>query len=118
MNLDKHKLESTWHQKYPECQPRGEVLRQVYKDRWVRFHSLPKSKRYPENDSEYKIMLERHNALLNELDPGYIVVITSEWTEDSEVKLDSKSKRAELEPDAEHWQTFFAGTRRPRKFEF
>jgi hypothetical protein len=39
-------------------------------DRWVRFHSLPESKRYPDSQAEYAIELDRHYTVLSELDLG------------------------------------------------
>ena len=36
-------------------------------DLWVRFHSLPDSRRYAENEAEYAELLHRHNVVLNEL---------------------------------------------------
>ena len=30
---------------------------------WLRIHSLPGSKRYPESDAEYAEMVRRHNAV-------------------------------------------------------
>ena len=35
--------------------------------RWVRFHSLPGSKRYAENEAEYACVLSRHNVVIGEL---------------------------------------------------
>jgi hypothetical protein len=45
-------------------------LRDRHADRWVRFHSLPKSKRYAETEEEYKVILDRHHCVLAELGPG------------------------------------------------
>jgi hypothetical protein len=54
-------------------------------DRSVLFHSLPRSKRYPEIADEYAELLHRHLTLLNELvggspDRGFLV-ITRSWSE-------------------------------------
>jgi len=43
------------------------VLRAEYPNRWVRFHSLPESKRYAESDAEYEEILRRHRTVLREL---------------------------------------------------
>jgi hypothetical protein len=56
-----------WDQSFPNCEPIGHTLKHSLPDRWVRFHSLPLSKRYAEDESEYRILLERHNAVLNRL---------------------------------------------------
>ena len=42
-------------------------LRTYLPNRWVRFHALPESKRYPSNEAEYVEILRRHNLLLTEL---------------------------------------------------
>lgn len=36
-------------------------------DRWVRFHSLPGSQRYPGSADEYAEILDRHVTVLGEL---------------------------------------------------
>ncbi|MEU8294845.1 hypothetical protein AB0D02_28345 [Streptomyces pseudogriseolus] len=52
----------------------------------MRFHSLPKSKRYPENESEYAVVLERYNTVLDELFPGEdVYVIIPAWAAEAEV---------------------------------
>jgi len=56
-----------WNKEYPETSPIGYELRHVYQDRWLRIHSLPESKRYAENENEYKIILERQNQLIEDI---------------------------------------------------
>lgn len=56
-----------WDRCYPQCEPIGHHLRAAFPERWVRFHSLPGSKRYPEDEAEYAEVLARHNAILGEL---------------------------------------------------
>ena len=60
-------IDAYWRSTYPECEPISYWLRGIYADRWVRFHSLPGSKRYAETDGEYSTICERHNAVLSEL---------------------------------------------------
>jgi hypothetical protein len=55
-----------WTQEYPASPPIGFELRVSYSERWFRIHSLPLSKRYPENDPEKLEVLHRHNAVLDE----------------------------------------------------
>ncbi len=43
--------------------PIGYMLRQSGAANWVRFHSLPESKRYAETDDERGVILRRQNAL-------------------------------------------------------
>jgi hypothetical protein len=61
-------------------------LKTLVADRWVRFHCLPESKRYAENESEYAIILDRYNTVLGELfgDRGvYIVEVKYHWEPES-----------------------------------
>lgn len=37
-------------------------MRECHPERWFRIHSLPGSKRYPEDEAEYGELLARHNA--------------------------------------------------------
>ncbi|WP_420552256.1 DUF3885 domain-containing protein [Tenacibaculum aiptasiae] len=56
-----------WKKEYPESLPINHELKTIYPDRWFRIHSLPKSKRYAENENEYKIILNRQNQLIDDL---------------------------------------------------
>ncbi|WP_339156146.1 DUF3885 domain-containing protein [Actinomadura luteofluorescens] len=56
--------------------PIGCALSARHPDRWVRFHSLPDSKRYAETEQEYEVILDRHHRVLAELgaDEGLYVI--------------------------------------------
>jgi hypothetical protein len=56
-----------WEQRWPGCQPVAHELKSTFPQRWVRFHSLPGSKRYADTPDEYKVLLNRHNTVLHEL---------------------------------------------------
>lgn len=56
-----------WNKEYPESFPINHELKWNYPDRWFRIHSLPESKRYADNEDEYKILLVRQNKLINDL---------------------------------------------------
>jgi hypothetical protein len=63
-------------------------LKTQFGDRWVRFHCLPESKRYAENESEYAVILDRYNTVLDGLFNGggvYMVKVKydgePEWSE-------------------------------------
>ncbi|MET7369337.1 hypothetical protein ABZS61_26450 [Streptomyces sp. NPDC005566] len=96
-------LSVLWEQRWPAL-PGDLQMRHAHPDRWVRFHSLPGSKRYPENDDEYAIMLDRHHAVLNELGPHdtELYVITREWNWDAE-PVTRMPQLAQVDPDARHW---------------
>ena len=96
-------LSALWERQWPT--PAGNVqLRSACQDRWVRFHSLPGSKRYPGDEAEYAIVLERHHTLLNELGPDddELYVVTHEWNGDPEPVV-RMSQLQEADPDARHW---------------
>ncbi|WP_328946855.1 hypothetical protein OG259_40655 [Streptomyces sp. NBC_00250] len=64
----------------------------------MRFHSLPESKRYAEDESEYAVVLERYNTVLDELFAGEdVYVVTPVWATDAEVPP--------LQPDVGYWQS-------------
>jgi hypothetical protein len=73
-----------WPRRFPGCEPIAHQLKLTLADRWVRFHSLPGSKRYPEDESEYAELLGRHNRVLGRLtgaDPDVVLLTTgSSWT--------------------------------------
>jgi hypothetical protein len=53
-----------WQENYGEIAPVGYRLRNRFIDsRWVRFHSLPESKRYADNEAEMETLLDRANTL-------------------------------------------------------
>lgn len=60
---------SYWNTHFPACPPIGYLLRDAYTDRWLRIHTLPQSKRYPETAAEYAEILQRHNTILADLFP-------------------------------------------------
>lgn len=76
-------LTDLWERTWPAADPLGYVLRVEYADQWVRFHSLPESKRYAENAAEYDEILRRHRTVLHELhgsdDFSTLHVIAADW---------------------------------------
>lgn len=73
-----------WQTKYPEALPINHELKNDYPDRWLRVHSLPESKRYAENESEYQIILDRQNTLINDLlgNNAEIIILFGLYTAD------------------------------------
>ncbi len=60
-----------WRSEVTAVAPVGHALRQVLTPHWTRFHSLPDSKRYAENEAERKELRTRHLAVANVLfSPG------------------------------------------------
>lgn len=98
-------LSTLWRRQWPTCPPLADHLKQAYDDRWVRFHSLPGSKRYPDTDSEYDIVLHRYNTVLDELFHRQDVrIVTTEWSDASEPPALS-AQHALWNPGARHWMS-------------
>jgi hypothetical protein len=95
-----------WDIWYPNCEPIGHHLRTAFRDRWVRFHSLPESKRYPESPAEYEEVLARHRAILGDLaaDNKEVVLLTTGYSETPE-PVRTYPQLAELDPAAVPWRT-------------
>lgn len=70
-------MQSRWFQE-PYCQafPLAHLMRGDFPENWLRIHSLPASKRYPDCDSERETVLDRYaqfgSALLGEDAPCLI----------------------------------------------
>jgi hypothetical protein len=57
-------VDHAWSALTNNAPPIVHELRNVCAPRWVRFHSLPESKRYAESEAEYKEILTRHNTII------------------------------------------------------
>lgn len=72
-------LSRAWDEHWAE-EPLGYALRDVHWDRWVRFWSLPKGKRYADTDAEHAEVLRRHLTVLRTLARDTLVwVIAQDW---------------------------------------
>ena len=97
---------SRWRHQFPGCEPVGHRLREAFPDRWVRFHSLPGSKRYPEDEDEYATVLDRHNSILGELTgPGRGVVLLTTGASASPEPVRPDPELRELDPAARPWRS-------------
>jgi hypothetical protein len=95
-----------WQHKFPGCEPVSYRLRSEFPSRWVRFHSLPESKRYPEDEQEFLTLLSRHNRVLRELIDWYphCVLLTTGYS-DSPDPVRSYDVYNSLDPTARPWRT-------------
>jgi hypothetical protein len=76
-------LSAAWDDGWSETPPLAFLLRSAYPDRWVRFHSLPASKRYAETEAERAEILSRHHAVLDALGPSSrLFVISTRFASD------------------------------------
>lgn len=96
-------LSELWQRRWPRCPPLAAELKYAYRDRWVRFHSLPGAKRYPGTAEEYSIVLDRYNTVLDELYAGQeIYLITCDWSHRPEPGARPEN-HAQWHPGARYW---------------
>ena len=97
---------ANWQQRFADCEPIAHRLRTALPARWVRFHSLPGSKRYPEDEGEYNTVLERHNCILGELlgPERRVVLLTTGYSETPDAVPPYPELRT-LDPDAKPWRS-------------
>lgn len=100
-------LTETWERRWPGALPISWMLKQDLSDTWVRFHSLPGSKRYADSDDEYEILLERHHQVLSELQGGSArdLLLVRTWAEAGGTFSASKDFRLAARTTP-LWQTF------------
>jgi hypothetical protein len=99
-----------WHFQFPNCEPISHRMRTAFHTRCVRFHSLPCSKRYAEDEAEYRILLNRHNQILGELidREQRVVLLTTGHSETSDVVFPEPELRM-LDPNAKLWRSVWMG---------
>ena len=96
----------SWRRRFSNCEPIAHRLRDAFPDRWVRFHSLPGSKRYPEDGGEYAVVLHRHNRILGDLAfPGQSVAPLSTGYSCSPESVRLQNDLQRLDPGASPWRT-------------
>jgi hypothetical protein len=115
---------SEWERRWPGCRPIGHELRTSAHATWVRFHNLPDSRRYAEEDREYAELLVRQNTVIDELVAesrnAALQVITCAWSGDAtpvprEIDLEccapaSSIYWTSIEQDAGQWTHLYAGS--------
>ena len=73
-------LSALWRERCGDVPPLGNWIREWH-DRWVRFHTLPDSKRYAESAAERATVLHRYNTVLDAMFGGAeVYVITARWS--------------------------------------
>jgi hypothetical protein len=100
------KLDTFWNQSLSEVEPIAHELKRVRADRWVRFHSLPESKRYAETPEERAIILERYNTVIEYLNASCssLYLVTSQWSDSATLKSD-RGELTTLDPHAVFWKS-------------
>ena len=104
-------MTARWARAWGDCRPIGHELRSCLHDRWVRFHSLPGSKRYAGGEDEYAGILGRHLTVLAELlardgtgAERKLLVVTASWS-DGPAPAPREAELAGVLPAAEHWMS-------------
>jgi len=102
--VDTVALSRLWDERWPGHSTLPYEFRAA-RDRWVRFHTLPGSKRYPDTDDEYGIILARHNTILVELVTGpELLVVTAGYSDAPEPREPCRSpETVAVHPDAMYW---------------
>ena len=65
--MSKEEFHKLWTLIFPNTIPISYLFKYDYSDSWFRIHSLPESKRYAEDDNEWKILLTRQNKIITDL---------------------------------------------------
>ncbi len=65
--MTKEDFQKMWTLNYPKTIPISYLFKHDYSDRWFRIHSLPESKRYAEDENEWKTLLSRQNEIITDL---------------------------------------------------
>jgi hypothetical protein len=102
--VDTEALTTLWDQRWPGYSKVAYRLRDI-QARWVRFHTLPGSQRYPASEAEYGIVLGRHNELLTELATSRsLLLMTSGYSEHPQPRDPARSpEMLKVHPDASYW---------------
>ena len=90
--MKSYTINEIWDSQFGEYfPPKADLLKHNYNELWIRFHSLPESKRYPENDEDKLIIIQRHNEILNVLNQydDKLYLIRSVWTNQIDTKPNS-----------------------------
>lgn len=110
-------LTALWQHRWPGTRPISYELRSS--DHWVRFHTLPGSKRYPDTESEYAEIARRHRCLLRELSDHHaptdnqVFVVTCSWSA-GPTPTPRTAPVAAFSPQAIHWQSILTDDSDPR----
>jgi len=65
--MTRESFNELWFSNYPDTVTISYLFKHDYSDKWFRIHSLPQSKRYAENEAEWKILLARQNEIITDL---------------------------------------------------
>jgi hypothetical protein len=69
LTADGERFLKSWQQNYPETPPINYWFKSKLRARWMRIHSLPNAKRYPDDKTDWDILLSRQNEVIDYLVP-------------------------------------------------
>lgn len=101
--VDPVALSTLWDERWPGCSKLPYELRGI-PERWVRFHTLPQSKRYPETEAEYETVLTRHNTVLADLaTDSEVLVVTVSYSDARDSRECRSPETLAVQSDAVYW---------------
>ncbi|MFJ9521004.1 hypothetical protein ACIRPK_22465 [Kitasatospora sp. NPDC101801] len=78
----------------------------------MRFHYLPGSKRYPDSEAEYRLLLGRQHTVLRDLGaPAELVVITCAWNGDDGTEPVERTPELKAVAPGAYWRTIIEDER-------
>lgn len=100
------RVDRFWQSEFNACKPVAHTLKNTFQNRWVRFHALPESKRYPENEHEYNEVFFRHNTIISELstENQTLYVVATEYSDKKE-HVELEARVGSLLPDNTYWNS-------------
>lgn len=87
--MTKDEFYTLWILNYSETAQISHIFKRIFSNRWFRIHSLPESKRYADNESEWETLLLRQNEIITELfglDTN-VFLVAGEYDWDNERKI-------------------------------
>jgi len=99
-------LELYWEDSLAQSVPEAANLKTIFPERWVRFHSMPKAKRYPETDKELTDVIKRYNSIIESVSniPCKLYVMLSVYSEEFTLPCEDEKHFPDFET-IEHWKT-------------
>jgi hypothetical protein len=78
-----------WANNFPDLVLLQYLFKYEYAEKWFRIHSLPESKRYAEDDSEWAILLGRQNEIISDLLDANsdFLLVTGDYTMEGFIEL-------------------------------
>jgi hypothetical protein len=117
--VDTAGLTARWAEAWGDWRPVSHELPVRGNERWVRFHSLPGSKRYAGNEDEYAEIMRRHLSVLAELlshdnadAERELMVVTVSWS-DAPGPVPRTAELSRALPTAAYWTSVLTGINAP-----